>query len=133
MNELFIAICILALTDLILTVFWVYRWNSSKYVSMFKHKIPFRLIEANPIVRYFVENREKGSSLYIPIFFGYAVVFMIQLLLLAVHWILGAIVFGFLLGAIVLHVVNNIKTSNKHIIKMTVAYNKKMREGDGRV
>lgn len=126
-------ITLLAIVDYILTVIWTYRWNSSPYVKEFKHKIPFKLIEANPIIRYFV-NSGKNHNLYITLTFGYAVVYLIQLGLLALSPILGFLVTAVLIGAIISHTLNNKKTSNKHIIKMTMEYNKeinKKRKKDG--
>lgn len=118
---------ILAVTDYFLTIFWVWRWNDSPGVRKFKHKIPFKLIEANPLIRSIVENT-KNYGLYFGITVGYAIIFLLQLGLYALHWVLGSLVCAFLLGAIFLHWFNNMNTQNEKIIKITKAYNDKLKE-----
>lgn len=111
---------ILATIDLFLTLIWIYRWNDSKYVRMFKYKIPIHLIEANPIIRLTV----KHLGLYSGTLVGYVIVFTIQLILFRMHWILSIIVILVLFMGISLHLKNNYFTSNQKIIKLTIAFNR---------
>lgn len=122
--EIVLIISILALIDFILTLIWVYRWRSSKYVKQFNNKIPLNLIEANPIINHL----SYSFGIYGGIFSGYCILFLIQIALGSFHAITGFLVILVLLWAIRGHIKNNLKTSNKHIIKMTIAYNEKLRE-----
>lgn len=117
---------VLAAMDLILTIVWIYRWHSAAYVRKFKHKIPLRLIEANPIIR-----MTTGQLGYVGTVAGYAFVFLIQVALFQLHWILANIVIIILILANGIHVKNNIKTSNEHIIKVTKKYNEVLKKKDG--
>ncbi len=125
----------LASIDFVLTLFWVYRWQSSKFLRKFKLRVPIRLIEANPIINHTI----KSFGVYPGLVLGYAIVLMIQILLAGVRnvetwrWLeicaigLSWFIVAVLLGAVIGHVRNNITTNNGHIIKMTRAYNKKMK------
>lgn len=117
-------ISILAFVDFILTGIWIYRWRLSKNVIKFKYQIPINLIESNPLLR--ITIKELGFTT--GLLFGYSLLFLIQIALAKLHWILGLIVILILLWTIWNHHKNNLKTSNKQIIKITLAYNKKMRE-----
>ena len=112
----------LALIDFVLTLFWIYRWQSASFLKKFKLRVPLKLIEANPIVRHGIEK----FGLYPGATLGYAFVFMIQILLAGIHFVVAWIIVAILLGAVVAHIKNNITTNNGHIIKMTKAYNKEI-------
>jgi len=129
-KELFIALVILAITDYLLTMLWNFRWADSAYVAHFRYKIPFRLIEANPVIRYLVKTGGENNR-YFMITTGYVLVFVLQLVLLDLHWVLGLFVCGTLAAANGVHIVNNLKTSNKHIIAVTMKYNERMRKNGG--
>lgn len=126
MNPLVYLLIILASFDFLLTLIWVHRWRHSKYVRQFKHKIPMKLIEANPII---VKLADANASIhsFFSIFIGYAFVFLIQLALLSLHWILAFLVIAVLVWAITIHIRNNIRTTNRYIIQMTIEYNKAKR------
>lgn len=127
-------ILFLAAIDFILTLFWLYRWQSSSFLKKFKRRIPIKLIEANPIIRHGIEK----FGLYPGATLGYAFIFMIQILLARLRnidtWVwleIGAIglswfIVAVLFGAIVSHMKNNVETDNDHIIKMTKAYNEEV-------
>lgn len=130
-HTLLITLCVLASLDYVLTIFWIYRWNSTPDIRKLKHKLPLKLIEANPIIQSIAEMN-KSFGLYVGVTLGYSVVFLIQVSLLALHWIIGLIVCVFLLGAVLLHLFNNLNTTNEHIAKIVVAYDKVRRDNDGK-
>jgi len=123
MNSFYTALILLALTDYFLTMFWIHRWNTSPYIKHFKHKLPISLIESNPIIRY----TTKHFGLYIGTTIGYSFIFLVQIALLNLNVLLGLVVLFILAWAIQGHIKNNINTSNKHIIKMTLEYNQQLR------
>jgi len=122
MNFFYTTLILLALTDYLLTVFWIYRWNSSIYVRQFKYKLPIELIESNPVIRY----TSKHFGLYPGVVVGYALLFTVQIALLNLNVLLGLVVMFILAWAIQGHIKNNLNTSNKHIIKITMEYNKQL-------
>jgi len=117
-------ILILASIDFVLTLFWIYRWQSSKFLKNHKLRVPVRIIEANPIVNHMIKN----FGVYPGTILGYPIVVLIQFAIARIHNILAWIVFGVILWAVTKHTINNFKTPDKHIKKMTRAYNKKMTE-----
>ncbi len=111
-------ILMLALVDFILTVLWIYRWQSSKFLKKFKRRIPIKDIEANPIIRHIIEK----FGLYPGVVLGYLIVLIIQIALAKLHYVVAWIVVAVLILAIISHIVNN-TTTNKYIEKLTKKYN----------
>lgn len=125
MNQLILPILsVLASIDFLLTLFWVYRWKGSKS-KKFKKTVPLKLIEANPIINSFANYFE---SPLVGILFGYMVVFVLQISLIGLLEILYIPIFIYLIIAIVGHIKNNLKTSDKYIIDITKEYNKRTRK-----
>ena len=112
-------ILILALVDFILTVFWIYRWQSSKNLEKSKKRIPIKDIEANPIIRKTIEK----FGLYPGVVLGYFMVLIIQIALAKLHYVAAWIVVVVLSLAIISHIVNNYTTTNRYIKKLTKKFN----------
>ena len=121
------ALILLATLDLILTFAWIAKWNYSKVVKDFKHKIPVKLIEANPIIRKSIKDFGIEMGLAI----GYIFVFIIQLALVMLHVALAFIVLTFLSLANILHIKNILGTSDEYVEKITREYNERMSEKEG--
>lgn len=115
-------ILIFAFIDFLLTLLWIYRWRSASYLKIFKKRIPVKLFEANIIVNHFIKN----FGLYPGATLGYFLVVTIQIALANLHWIMAWIIFMILIWAILGHIKNNLTTTEKYIVKITKAYNKKL-------
>lgn len=126
---LFLLFVGLAITDYMLTMFWIRRWYDSNYLSHLKYRIPVKLIERNPLIRVFVSLKGKNTPWTIMVTLGYLVVYMIQTGLFIINIFLGLLVCILLMVAIVGHVINNLKISDEYILKVTEAYNKRIEDG----